>query len=371
MLNLKWYIGASCALILVIVQFRNKHPNELMKIHYRKLLDAPNKEIILPPDIEQNLVDKSVYFSLVKNHDHEIENITPFYWHVAKAGGTAVQTRYLTCFTLITASEIGSQGHEEDNFLRIVHQNGSTNHMNVDVSSVQGIQRAKELHLVESHIPQLIFSPLFVESSSLLFDPQNQGIVFAMFRHPVERVVSLFYYLQKATWEPTYNPTLANMTLLEYANSPLVEANFVMRSLLNKFTEKLSPDDLEVAKEILRRKIIVGIVNDFGDSLAAFEAIMNLEPNWHVYTEHEDIAEGRRSFISSCIQGLKKGKGSNKHTHKEVHTSSEEYKILEKKNAWDVELWRHIQEIYHEQKAILQPMIDQKKKMMAEMYEIS
>ena len=121
----------------------------------------------------------------------------------------------------------------------------------VDVSILQGIQQAQSLHLLQSHIPQLIFTPLFEESTQHLFDEENQGILFAMFRHPVERVISLFYYLQQATWEPTYNPALKIMTLLEFANSPLVEANFVLRSLVNKFTGPVSPYDLSQAKEIL------------------------------------------------------------------------------------------------------------------------
>ncbi len=190
-----------------------------------------------------------------------------------------------------------------------------------------------------------------------------------MFRHPVDRVVSLFYYLQEATWEPTYNPALANMTLLEYANSPLIEANFVLRSLLNKYTERLSLEDMEVGKEILRRKVFVGIVNDFGDSLAAFEAVLNLEPNWHVYTEHEDVSQGRRAFVQSCIHGMKDAsRGSNKHVHAKIDPNSEEFKILESKNGWDIELWQYIQELYHMQKQMLQPMIDHKKKTMNEIY---
>ena len=367
----KTCIAIGVVAILVILELMN-NPDEFVKVYRVLSEEAPAvTPIALPPQIEQNLIDKAAYLEFVRNHDNRMEAITPFYWHVAKAGGTAVQTRYLTCFTLITASEIGFKDHENEDFLRIVHKNGSTNHMNVDVSTLNGIQRAKELHLVESHIPQLIFAPLFVETSSYLYDPQNQGIAFAMFRHPVERVVSLFYYLQEATWEPTYNPSLANMTLLEYANSPLIEANFVTRSLLNKYTDKLTQEDFAIAKEILRRKVIVGIVNDFGDSLAAFEAIMNLEPNWHVFTEHEDVNMGRRAYISSCIQGLRKGHGSNKHKHLEIHKNSEEYQILERKNAWDITLWDYIVELYQKQKVMLQPMIDEKKRSMGEIYNIT
>ena len=38
-----------------------------------------------------------------------------------------------------------------------------------------------------------------------------------MMRHPVEREISLFYYLGKAEWEDGYREDFGNMTLLEYA----------------------------------------------------------------------------------------------------------------------------------------------------------
>lgn len=355
----KWFL-TGVAVVTLIFQFT------LTPLEIRNTYRILTNTIELPPHIENNLIDKAEYFKLVKNNDQKLQSITPFYWHVAKAGGTAVQNLYLKCYTLITASEIGYKDHEDEDFLRIVHANGSTNHMNVDVSSIHGIKHAQGLHLVQSHIPQLIFTPLFDESSEFLFDEENKGIMFAMFRDPIERVISLFYYLQEATWEPTYNPELKNMTLLEYVNSPLVEANFVTRSLLNKFTGPLSPEELDVAKEILRKKCIIGIVEEFEDSIAAFDASLDLEPNFHVYTEREEKDESRRGYVKSCMKEVKGGKGSNKHSHSKVDVDSEEYKILERKNGWDVTLWKYIKELYEEQKVDLKPTIEKKMKELSE-----
>lgn len=356
----RWFLSGIAALTLI---FQFSLTPEIRNT-YRNLTNT----IKLPPHIENNLIDREEYFKLVKENHHKIRSVTPFYWHVAKAGGTSVQNLYLKCYTLITASEIGIKGHEEEDFLRIVHANGSTNHMNVDVSTKEGIMHAQDLHLVQSHIPQLIFSPLFDETTEFLFDGENPGIMFAMFRDPVERVISLFYYLQEATWEPTYNPELKDMTLLEYVNSPLVEANFVTRSLLNKFTGPLSPEELNVAKEILRRKCIIGIVEDMEESLAGFDASLDFEPNLHVFTEREDNDGTRRDYVKSCMKEVKDGKGSNKHSHRKVDKDSEEYKILERKNGWDVTLWKYIQELYKEQKVMLQPTMEKKRKELSEIY---
>ncbi len=365
----KWRYLAATIAGTILFQFITFTPNNIINT-YRILTSSTQPSIELPSYIKENLIDKTEYFELVKSHDSKIQSVTPFYWHVAKAGGTTIKDLYLQCYTLITASEIGGNlenneengGGGEEDYLRIVHANGSTNHINVDISTVDGILRAQSLHLVQSHIPQLIFTPLFYESTTYLFDSQNKGIMFGMFRNPIDRVISLFYYLQEATWEPTYNPIFKNMTLLEYANSSLLEANFITRSLVNKFTGPLSHDDLEQAKEILRRKCIIGIVEDFDTSITGFDASLNLVPNLHVYTELEDESfENRKQFVKTCIQQLKSEGGSNKHKHEKVEKDSEVYKILETKNGWDMSLWAYIKKLYHEQKEEFQPMIDRKR----------
>jgi len=382
-LKRKWYM---ISLVIILAIHQIFYTSGEIAYHAYRILSITDVE--LPTHIENNLIDKAEYFQLIQRQKNDsttnketdilLNSITPFYWHVAKAGGTAVQTLYRQCFTLITAAEIGRPELEHEDFLRIVHANGSTNHLNVDISTVPGILRAKKLRLVQSHISQLIFSPLFDESTELLFDDENKGIMFAMFRHPVDRVVSLFYYLQKATWEPTYNPSLANMTLLEYVNSPLVEANFVLRSLVNKFTGPLSPADLDLAKEILRRKCIVGIVEEFNDSVQIFEQSLRLEPNMRVYAEQEVDFDSRQEYVSTCVNNLKKrgssapgsvgdtavadgvGANVNRHSHGKIDKQSEEYKILARKNGWDMTLWTFIQQLYNEQKMMLESMLEEK-----------
>ena len=57
------------------------------------------------------------------------------------------------------------------------------------------------------------------------------------------------------------------------------------------------------------------------------------------------------------------GKGSNKYSHRKVDKDSEEYKILERENGWDVRtLWKYIQELYKEQKVMLQHTMEKKRK---------
>ena len=49
-----------------------------------------------------------------------------------------------------------------------------------------------------SHV---IFSSAPEKVITALFDENHKGRVLAMFRHPVDRLVSKFFYLQIATWE--------------------------------------------------------------------------------------------------------------------------------------------------------------------------
>jgi hypothetical protein len=197
----------------------------------------------LPPHFS-HLIDIEDYF----DPKFDKATVTPFFWHVAKAAGTSVQYYYSQCFRLIIASEIGAS--KSSNQLEIIKENGVKCHVNVDTSTSEGIMHAKELKLAHSHTAQMIISPLFYEATNDLFTSEDKGIMFAMFRHPIQRVISLFYYLQTATHEVTYNPKLAEMTIEEYAESPLLEANFIIRSLVNKMEEPLSMSDLNFKKKM-------------------------------------------------------------------------------------------------------------------------
>ena len=51
------------------------------------------------------------------------------------------------------------------------------------------------------------------EAAECLFDSTHQGAAYTVFRDLVDRAVSLFYYLQHATWEVSYQPEFQNFTL--------------------------------------------------------------------------------------------------------------------------------------------------------------
>jgi hypothetical protein len=75
--------------------------------------------------------------------------------------------------------------------LRIVDSGDGRKYVNVDVTTSSGIQNAVQRGFVSSHLADVIFTPLLVENTVKLLDGgENKGRLFAMFRHPVDRVVS-------------------------------------------------------------------------------------------------------------------------------------------------------------------------------------
>jgi len=161
---------------------------------------------------------------------------TPVFWHVPKAGGSTVKDIMGTCHRMTMASEAGiADGHGEDTTIAVVKIGGDPEKgqdpspfVNVDATTAAGLERAKALGLAQSGLADAIVTTYVYEANGL-FDPQHRGRLFSVFRHPVDRAISMFQYLQYADWEPTYNPQLASMSIEEYAQSGTVENNWLTR----------------------------------------------------------------------------------------------------------------------------------------------
>ncbi|KAL7501968.1 hypothetical protein ACHAXN_000098 [Cyclotella atomus] len=191
------------------------------------------------------------------------------FWHVPKSGGTSAKKLY-QCMGKTIADKLGmwpTFGHHKSNKLEVFKPFKSSSYqtVNVDTTTAQGIQRARELDLVSSHIADIIFThDISAAMNHLGFDPMNQGRALALFRHPIERLVSKFYYLQTADWEPGYRPHWRNMTVLQWAESDknYVESNYMVQMLSGKsWSDPVTQDDLPHAKQLLRDHFIVGRFN--------------------------------------------------------------------------------------------------------------
>ena len=154
-------------------------------------------------------------------------------------------------------------GHDQEKEIVVFQPHGHKDWkvVNVDTTIKAGIMRAKRLGLVQSHTTDLIFTMEPNFAGQELYDEENKGRFLALFRHPVDRALSMFFYLQTATWERTYRPEWANMTVLEWANLPNAEEDYMVHKLVGKpFGEKVDETDLIIAKELVRQRFIVGLM---------------------------------------------------------------------------------------------------------------
>mmetsp|Transcript_10737 Transcript_10737/g.16041 ORF Transcript_10737/g.16041 Transcript_10737/m.16041 type:complete len:341 (-) Transcript_10737:549-1571(-) len=265
------------------------------------------------------------------------ETDTPLYWHIFKSGGSSMKA-YYSCMGLVVASRQGIFDHIADETLQVI-EDKSTGHkyVNVDTADIVGMIRAKRLGLASSGLADIIFSPLLTPASNM-FDAQHQGRFFALFRHPIERAVSMFYYRQVASWERdpnVYKPDLAKVDIEDWLKNRGGKAdvsNFLMSSLLGKryFSEK----DLEKAKEILRSKVLVGLLSKMEESVQHFDTYFG----WY------ENNEKRSKCQDSAIQ-----KGVNRNPHESVEEGSEAWELLADLNYYDLQLYEYILELYEEQ----------------------
>ena len=192
---------------------------------------------------------------------------TNFFFHVPRSGGQVVKNIAGQCFGLTLANEVGVRnGHGNDPRLGVYELN-QAKYVNVDTTSIDGLHRAAELGLASSGFSHLVSSSYFIEAG-LLFDSGTKGRATIMLRQPINRAVSMYQYRMSADNNAVgFDSTV---TLIEYASGNGIENNWVTRFLTGKMEGELFKEDLEQALEILRRKFIIGFLDDIVESMYRF-----------------------------------------------------------------------------------------------------
>jgi len=257
---------------------------------------------------------------------------TPVFWHIHKSGGTTLKNFASVCLNLTLASEVGiREGHINDQELKTV-QFGLDGPLfvNVDTTTEEGIQRAERLGFKEHPLGDLVVTPLPGPVVDKLFSPHHKAVLLTFMRHPVDRAISQFYYLQKATWEPTYNPKTANMTLMQFINEQPLEINWMTRQLSGKDFGDIEEEDFDAARMFLRKYCWIGMVERMEESIRRFGKLLG----W-------DKDEARWGY---CMNWLNENT-ANQNKHAKFGPDSPEWKRLSEINAWDVELYDYA--FYH------------------------
>eukprot|EP00804_Cyclotella_cryptica_P001562 CCRYP_003776-RA/>CCRYP_003776-RA protein AED:0.11 eAED:0.11 QI:1855/1/0.85/1/0.83/0.85/7/0/596 len=208
---------------------------------------------------------------------------TALFWHIPKSGGTTVKNLYhCTGQTLAHRGGVDPKfgyDHKDELVVFKPREDQHGKFVNVDTTIKEGILRAKELGLVQSHVSDIIFTMEPTFAGQNLYDKKNKGRILALFRHPVDRMVSKFYYLQVADWERGYRPDWANLSLMEWIKkAELKDDNLIVRKLVEKsFSEPIDENDLMRAKAILRRRVVVGLMSQMEDSMHRFNIVLGVD----------------------------------------------------------------------------------------------
>eukprot|EP00957_Ditylum_brightwellii_P152509 11608517-Ditylum_brightwellii.AAC.1 len=182
---------------------------------------------------------------------------------------------------LVTASQNGIlYGHDQDEELQVVNipPKSQQRFVNVDVSTRDGLQRASALGFGHANMAEVMFSPYLYKAAAVFEGPTYRGRAFGLFRDPVDREISRFYYKRVAKHEDetTYQPDLNFITIAKYSLTGFWEGNAVVRMLADcKEGQKPRSEDLELAMEIVRRKILVGLMDRMEESL-------NFDEQWYM-----------------------------------------------------------------------------------------
>ena len=283
----------------IFSQWRSLHRNqteeekEIDKIMYNPSLESYPLNML--KDIDEPLKDSDIIF----------------YWHIPKAGGSTMKRIFTHCFNFTRSDQY------------------------VDLTTTVGISQAKKQRVVDQNFLDVIVGSHLHETSAL-FSDEHKGRLMTVMRHPIELVASLFYYLgHKGTWERHYRAELANMTLSEYANSKLMMDNWMTRYLSRKLRGNLTESDLSLAKSILEKKAVIGMIDQMDHSLQIFQNYFGLQPIPH---------------RKSCVHRLVHNEHINKNEHHiKVLPGSQEWKILEERNSFDLQLYKYARLIFQRQ----------------------
>lgn len=276
------------------------------------------------------------------------ERDTPFFWQIPKAGSTNALAYFTICMELTEASRNGLSARSDH--LEIIEMDGHK-YVNVDTTTQRGLAHARSLGLPASNMADVVSSAYAADVAEHLFDPVHHGKMFAIFRHPIERLASKFFYLREATWERTYNPEYQHMTIEQYARDPtMVGENWMTRMLVGKMEAKLVPDDLQIAKDILERKCLVGLMSQMEESLERFQRYFGWELTDGV--RGKTFQTGEECKHSFFHPEETKGRKFNSHEHPKVERGSRDWDILATVVDYDLELYVHAVRLFDAQASL-------------------
>lgn len=209
-------------------------------------------------------------------------------------------------------------------------QNTEGQSVNVDVTTVDGINDAVKKDLVGSNISSAIATPLINEAAALFTgvnlpegQPEQLGECFVILRDPIDRAIAVFSQLQtSAHW--------AKVDIVTYAKGAEIENNWMTRALTGKLNGgDLTEDDLSAAKEFLENYCVVGTLDELAESVRQFANAFG----WKTNDEQAD------KFSPCVANALRNGLMDERLMYQ--HNTPGEYlhELLSNSNNYDTQLY--------------------------------
>ncbi|KAL7530297.1 hypothetical protein ACHAXR_004585, partial [Thalassiosira sp. AJA248-18] len=271
------------------------------------------------------------------------------------SGGSTVKSIY-ECFGLAQASRVSvdprfdgahrTELNEEKLF--VYHpwpRTSEAKYVNVDTNSRQGIDRARKLQLVPSGLADIIVTSDPIYAIEKLFDISHKGRVLGLFRHPVDRLVSKFDYIQVASWGLSNKPGWKKLTLEQWAMEGNKDNNHMVKRLAGLGVNATAKEaDLHTAMRTLEERFIVGLFDHMEESVHRFNTVMGIDES------HERQKSCMDHYFGHDLIGV----ASQLSSISQVEERSSVWNILAKKNALDIRLYEFITQLFEEQREMIE-----------------
>jgi hypothetical protein len=195
----------------------------------------------------------------------------------------------------------------------------------------------------EEDLDVLVTTNLYLIKKIFNSDQDYLGKMFSYFMHPNHRFAYMFEYLKQAKYEANYDEKIANMSLLDYAkylqNNPddknIVRlSNWMTRSLTHSSPQaSLGDNHVELATVILKEKCVVLLYDKMAESIRRLEKLFT----WRDANDDSSTCIGtmlERPIIDETMVNEK---------------DRELWQLLSGLNELDIQLYRNVCLIFHEQ----------------------
>ena len=223
-------------------------------------------------------------------------------------------------------------------------------YVNVNLGHPEGIAHAAELGLVPSRLADVVATHHLYYAGKMLFSKTYKARAFTMIRHPIERALSTYHAIQLHSKKDE----IKNMTLTEYVDSEHVETNWLTRFLTNRRQDgKLEREHVEIAKEILRQKFLIGLYDHFEESIYRIENFFG----WKV-TSPPGKVQGTKLCHDRLVENARqRDKDDVDFLGTRIKKGDMNYLKLKALNEFDLELYWYAVQLFKEQEELLKDII--------------